>query len=141
MTRQWVPLEQARSGRIHLKLDWLNLSTDVVNVKEVRRPGTALLAQYHSDRAWRSADQRRGPCVISGLIARFSDWGRCIMTLMPTLHDCLCCRRLGKFVVMTPRRETQTPPCQKLLVQNMFFTRAQCKPLTSVALIRLHVHS
>ena len=33
---QWVPLEQARSGRIHLKLDWLNLSTDVANIKEVR---------------------------------------------------------------------------------------------------------
>ncbi|XP_043212345.1 extended synaptotagmin-2-like [Amphibalanus amphitrite] len=44
----WVPLEQARSGRIHLKLDWLNLSTDVANIKEQLNEIEDLSAFDHS---------------------------------------------------------------------------------------------
>ncbi|XP_043243455.1 extended synaptotagmin-2-like isoform X4 [Amphibalanus amphitrite] len=44
----WVPLEQARSGRIHLKLDWLSLSTNVADIKKQLNEIEDLSAFDHS---------------------------------------------------------------------------------------------
>ncbi|XP_037075019.1 extended synaptotagmin-2-like, partial [Pollicipes pollicipes] len=44
----WVPLEQARTGRIHMKLDWLGLSTNAADIKKQLNEIEDLSAFDHS---------------------------------------------------------------------------------------------